>query len=281
MRRPVSFFSLMVPALLWLAMLLLGGAGWVADAEVLNLLYAGGSPRLADAATVVTEFGGWKLLLPITALAVIWLLLRKRPSDALLLVGISIGGRLLVEFQKYFIGRIRPEAMDQLVPVHSLSFPSGHAANSMIVYLAIALLLFAGRAAVGAAICFSLLIGLSRILLGVHWPSDVLGGWAFGLFWTLAWLRLAEQAGTPHASAALNRQKEQIMANDSKRRPDDGEIIDEMEDGPGQSGASGGNLQRDVASRAEEDRELGGTGVTRVHKSDKPADGDMPNLPNR
>jgi hypothetical protein len=65
-------------------------------------------------------------------------------------------------------------------------------------------------------------------------------------------------------------------------RPDDSEIIDSMEDAPGQSGVSGGNLQRDVASQAEEAREIGGrAGVTRVTGEDKPAGGDEPNLPQR
>ena len=67
-----------------------------------------------------------------------------------------------------------------------------------------------------------------------------------------------------------------------RNRPDDHELIDEMEEAPSHGGASGGRLQRDVASRAEVEHEIGGdTGVTRVHGSDKPAKGDRPNLPNR
>ena len=84
-----------------------------------------------------------------------------------------------------------------MVAVKTSSFPSGHAASSMIFYLAIAIVLTAGtrwqRAAVAGAICFSLLIGLSRVMLGVHWPSDVIGGWAFGMLWVLLTLRLAER----------------------------------------------------------------------------------------
>jgi hypothetical protein len=71
-----------------------------------------------------------------------------------------------------------------------------------------------------------------------------------------------------------------------KTRPDDSEIIDRAEEAPGQSGVSGGNLARDVASRAEEEHEIGsgggeGDAVTRVHGSDKPKGGDTPTLPNR
>jgi len=71
-----------------------------------------------------------------------------------------------------------------------------------------------------------------------------------------------------------------------KTRPDDSEIIDRAEEAPGQSGVSGGNLARDIASRAEEEHEIGsgggeGDAVTRVHGSDKPKGGDTPTLPNR
>ena len=66
-----------------------------------------------------------------------------------------------------------------------------------------------------------------------------------------------------------------------KTRPDDSTIIDEAEAAPGQGGVSGGNLQREIASRAEEEHVGDESGVTRVHGADKPDRGDRPNLPNR
>ncbi|HYD14345.1 MAG TPA: hypothetical protein VEC11_15985 [Allosphingosinicella sp.] len=71
-----------------------------------------------------------------------------------------------------------------------------------------------------------------------------------------------------------------------KQRPDDSAVIDDAEPAPSHGGTSGGNLQRDLAARAEEEHEVGqaggeGDAVTRLHKSDKPRDGDAPNLPNR
>jgi len=67
----------------------------------------------------------------------------------------------------------------------------------MIFYLTLALALTAGtrwhRVAAGGAVLLSLLIGTSRVMLGVHWPSDVIGGWAFGMLWVLLTLRLTER----------------------------------------------------------------------------------------
>jgi undecaprenyl-diphosphatase len=105
-------------------------------------------------------------------------------------------GRGLSEIQKYAIARVRPALEPHLVLVRTPSFPSGHATSSMIFYLTLALALApAGwrRRAAACAILLSLLIGTSRVMLGVHWPSDVIGGWAFGALWVLLTLRPAEQ----------------------------------------------------------------------------------------
>ncbi len=105
-------------------------------------------------------------------------------------------GRGLSELQKYWIARARPDFEPHLVVVKTSSFPSGHATSSMIFYLVLALALAPRpwrRAAAAAAILLSFLIGASRVMLGVHWPSDVIGGWSFGLLWVLVTLPAAER----------------------------------------------------------------------------------------
>jgi len=139
-----------------------------------------------------------------------WIWWRHHPRLAFAIVLIVLVGRGLVEAQKYWIARVRPDLEPHLVVVKTQSFPSGHATSSMIFYLTVALVLTAGtrwsRVAAAIAILLSLLIGTSRVMLGVHWPSDVIGGWAFGLLWVLLTLRLAERtlrADTGRARTAL------------------------------------------------------------------------------
>lgn len=173
-------------ALLWALMLLIGGPHSPFDLALSDLLYAGDRPLLANAARVVTELGSLNVLAPVTAIAAVALIVQRRMGAAALLLFITAGGRLAVELQKASIARLRPELHEQLVHVVSLSFPSAHSANSTITYLGIALLLGRRRPWLIAAGLIALTIGITRVMLGVHWASDLIGGWAFGLFWLLA-----------------------------------------------------------------------------------------------
>src|SRR3546814_9946479 len=136
-------------------------------------------------------------------LAAVYLAFTRRSRAALLLFTV-FGGRLLVELMKVIVDRDRPGVDQHLEAVHSVSFPSGHAANAMITYVAIALLVPVrqrNRAiAVGLGFAAALQVGWSRVALGVHWPSDVIGGWAFGLLWVMVCMRLA--SARPDAEAS-------------------------------------------------------------------------------
>ena len=181
--RPLLLGGLLVP--LWIAMLVLGAGA--ADRDLLLALYAREEPWLALAALGFTKLGDWWTVVAVTVLGALWLLYRGKLWAALTLLIATFTGRALIILQKVYFARLRPEEHLRMVEVSSLSFPSGHAANSTIAYVTLALLLFDDprrrRIAAALSVALAVLIGLSRPMLGVHWPSDVVGGWAFGLFW--------------------------------------------------------------------------------------------------
>jgi len=180
--------------LVWLAMVLLGGHGSALDAATGDWLRAERGSTLGNNAIVFTQVGSGILLSILALAATVYLVVWRKRRAALFLVMV-FGGRFMVEIQKLLVARPRPDAPLHLVTVDTSAFPSGHAANSTITFLAIALLLPVrqrNRAiAVGIAIALALQVGVSRVILGVHFPSDVIGGWAFGLLWISLCLHLA------------------------------------------------------------------------------------------
>lgn len=187
--------SIVAFAAIWLAMLL-SGAGPV-DRSVYEALYVGGHPALVRIALALTFLGEPTILVSAGFFVAAWLWWKRHHRLAIILLLIVLIGRGVSELQKYWIVRARPDLEPHLVLVKTSSFPSGHAASSMIFYLSLALALTVDtrwhRIAAAAAILLSFLIGTSRVMLGVHWPSDVVGGWAFGMLWVLLTLRLSER----------------------------------------------------------------------------------------
>ena len=182
--------------------MLLLGRGPV-DRGLYELLYAGGRPALIAVARIFTALGEPTVLIIAGFLVAALLWFQGRGRFALALVLVILLGRGLSEVQKYWIARARPDFEPHLVVVKTSSFPSGHATSSMIFYLTLALAL-TGRTrwrwiAATGAIVISFLIGTSRVMLGVHWPSDVVGGWSFGLLWVLLTLRRAERLFDPNS----------------------------------------------------------------------------------
>jgi len=198
--RPVHWrfvAALLLLTALWLAMLLAGGNQL--DGAIYEALYAGQRPVLAGIARIFTALGEPTVLVAAGIAAAIWLWRVGRGRLGVALLAVTVVGRLLTEAQKYWIARARPDLEPHLVVVKTTSFPSGHATSSMIFYLSLALMLTVHHharwrlVAASTAMALSVLVGLSRVMLGVHWPSDVVGGWAFGLLWVLLTLRPAER----------------------------------------------------------------------------------------
>jgi len=145
-------------------------------------------PRwLQETARDVTALGGFTILGLVVAMSVVILWIHRRRLQAIVLAVAVVVGQVVAEFVKYLVGRDRPDLVPHLDQVYSSSFPSGHSAMSPIVYFTLAGIFAAGepnRAAklllIGMAAVIVLSIGISRVYLGVHWPTDVMAGWALG-----------------------------------------------------------------------------------------------------
>ena len=116
----------------------------------------------------------------------------------LALAALVIGERITLDGLKLLLDRARPALDAHPVATHSSSFPSGHSGNSMAVFLGIALIAVPERMrrrAAAAAVGLAILVGLTRPFLGVHWPSDVIGGWALGAALALTAASFANEPG--------------------------------------------------------------------------------------
>ncbi|BCM84735.1 phosphoesterase [Methylobacterium indicum] len=153
----------------------------------------------------ITAFGSVFGIVYVTACVVLYLAITARRRAALFVVIAIGGGELLSTGLKLFFHRPRPDLVPHGMETFTASFPSGHAMLSAIAYLTLAILLArverSGRVkafVMGLGVVTTLLVGISRIYLGVHWPSDVLAGWCIGAAWaSLCWfvaLQLQRQA---------------------------------------------------------------------------------------
>lgn len=157
-------------------------------------------PRwLEEAVRDVTALGGFTLLTILTVVATLLLLCKSRRREALVFVSTVILAQASNSLLKGFYERPRPDLVAHGSYVYSHSFPSGHSAMAAVVFLVLATV-FASveprrrtKALIyGVAIAVVIAVGVSRIYLGVHWPTDVLGGWCLGVGWAIAaWLVLA------------------------------------------------------------------------------------------
>lgn len=174
-----------------------------------------GPPWLELAAFDLTALGGPTILGLTVAAVVGYLLLHGLYRNAAFVFLASVGGWLLNDFLKEIFARPRPQVVPHLRQVMSLSFPSGHALTSAAVFLTLGALLmrvaerrFVKFYIMSVAVLATLLVGATRVYLGVHYPTDVLAGWLIGVSWALfCWLLERSLERT----AGLKRERQQAQ----------------------------------------------------------------------
>lgn len=152
-------------------------------------------PWLSGVMRDLSGLGSTTVLTLTTVAAVGYLALLGTRSTALMVALSASTGSALVSVLKWGYGRLRPDPASADFVATGLSFPSGHATSSAVVYLTLGVLFASTRVRlaerayiVGVCAVVTALVGLSRVLLGVHWATDVLGGWAIGAAWAMVWL---------------------------------------------------------------------------------------------
>ena len=151
-----------------------------------------GPAWLPEAARDVTSLGSIIVLVIITLAVVGYLFLVGKSAVAWLMLIAVVGGIALSDLLKFAFARARPDVVPPLARVFTTSFPSGHATLSAITYLTIAAVLAPSQPSstisvyfMSLAVFLTVLIGISRIYVGVHYPTDVLGGWCIGAAWAM------------------------------------------------------------------------------------------------
>jgi undecaprenyl-diphosphatase len=164
--------------------------------DTANLHIPHGPAWLRETMLDITSLGSSAVLAMITCAAIIYLLINKKSHAALFVFLSMAGGTLLMNMLKSIFQRPRPDVIPHLVEVSTYSFPSGHTLMATITYLTLGALLARVQEKrrmkayiLSVAVVLAVLVGCSRVYLGVHWPTDVLGGWLVGAAWAmLCWL---------------------------------------------------------------------------------------------
>ena len=151
-----------------------------------------GSPAVQEAARDITALGGVMVLTIVTGIAIGFLVLDGKRRMAVFVAVAVLSGMLAGVVLKRVFHRSRPDIVPHAVYVDSTSFPSGHSMMSAVTYLTLGALLARSHEQrrfrayfLLLAVLLTVMVGITRVYLGVHWPTDVLGGWCVGAAWAM------------------------------------------------------------------------------------------------
>lgn len=167
------------------------------DTPIIQSLYVLRNPNLTQIMLGISQFGN-SVVIGLMIFISLILLFYKKYNETILFLLITGGGAVLSQFIKLIIARPRP-TIDPMVIERTFAFPSGHAMNSLIMYGIIVLGVYYFTKKISwtllaavPLIALILAIGFSRIYLGLHYPSDVLGGYLAGLWWLITLITISQ-----------------------------------------------------------------------------------------
>jgi len=180
------------------------------DAWVLEAIHAYANPTLDRLMIVITTFGSTLVIIAITLVIMSFLAWRGRWRQLVMFGLIAIGATGMNAILKQIFQRSRPSFWQALVVEKSYSFPSGHAMASSALVFAVIVILWRTkwrRPAIIAGCVYAGLVGLSRLYLGVHFPTDILAAWCVSLAWALIVYRYLQPGTGVSRSLEAVRQK--------------------------------------------------------------------------
>jgi undecaprenyl-diphosphatase len=146
-----------------------------------------------DSMRDVTALGGFTFLMLMTVVVVLGLLFHRKRREAIILAATALSAQTSIEILKFLYDRPRPALLMPQIHAFTKSFPSGHTTESTAIFLTVATVIASLETkhhtkilAFTVAAFAMIAVGFSRVYLGMHWPTDVLGGWMLGTAWALA-----------------------------------------------------------------------------------------------